>query len=70
MYLIKSQNVADIDVAQARDGEQVAGGEDVFSADKGGDDILRGLGTDEVEGGSCGLWCDGVDGSACYESGW
>ena len=57
MDLVEDEDVADLHVAQTGDSEQVARGEDVFSACEGGDDILGGLGADELEGRGGGVGC-------------
>ena len=37
---IKSQNVADVDILESRDGDQVAGSEDELLAGEGGTDVV------------------------------
>lgn len=51
------QDVADLYVLEAGHCEEVAGGEQVFSAGDRGDDILRGLRADEGERVRCRGWC-------------
>ena len=57
MDLVEDEDVADLHVTQTGYSEQVARGEDIFSACEGGDDILGGLGADELEGGGGGVGC-------------
>ena len=51
VYLRKGEDVTDVRVVEAGDGEEVAGGEEVFSACYGGDHVLIRLGADERERG-------------------
>lgn len=56
---IEGEDITDIDVTDARDGEEVAGRKDVFPAEERGDDVLRGLRPDEPEGRQSAFWRDG-----------
>lgn len=40
---IEGEDITDIDVTDARDGEEVAGCKNIFPAKERGDDVLRGL---------------------------
>lgn len=40
---IKGENVADFDVTDARNGDEITRGEDVFPAEERRDDVLGGL---------------------------
>lgn len=54
MNLVEREDVADFDVAETRDSENVTRSKDVFPAHKVCNDVVRGLGTDEFECGSGG----------------
>ena len=51
MDLVEGEDVADLDVAEMGNGEEVAGREDVVAAGECGDDVLGGLRADELQGG-------------------
>ena len=40
---LESENVADVDVLESWDGDQVAGSEDELATGEGGADVVRGL---------------------------